>query len=169
MHAIAGPVDAATFLREARWAVETRKKAVLDSRGDKRRIPYLIRAAHQERLANEYGVRINFNQINSNTAPEQFANYIPYYLAYSRGSAPNYAVAQGGGGCWGAGGQVKVSRASMSKVAVASAAGNGDANGAKVHMLLGMYPLAKVDRLYKSVWEKILNEKVSVTPVQVAR
>ena len=34
LHAIAGPTDAETILREAKWVVETRKLATLEAAGD---------------------------------------------------------------------------------------------------------------------------------------
>ncbi len=33
LHCVAGPVDAATFLREAKWVVETAKTAIKESKG----------------------------------------------------------------------------------------------------------------------------------------
>jgi hypothetical protein len=56
LDAIAGPVDASTFLREARWVVETRKMALLDSGGDATRYLLFFRMAHAQRLADEDGV-----------------------------------------------------------------------------------------------------------------
>ena len=50
LDAIAGPVDAATLLREARWVVETRKMALLDSHGDLPRYKQFFRLAHAEQL-----------------------------------------------------------------------------------------------------------------------
>jgi hypothetical protein len=132
LHAIAGPVDAKTFLREARWVVETRKKAILDSHGDSNRYRALIRYAHQERLASEHGTHVDFRRYPANNTPEWFATY----------------MFQTGGGGWG-------------RV-------NLNSNQAKVHLLLGMFPLAKIDKIYKAVFEKVLNEQVSVLPVQVA-
>jgi hypothetical protein len=35
----------------------------------------------------------------------------------------------------------------------------------KVHLLLALYPLVKLDQAYKVVYEKILNEKISTQPV----
>jgi hypothetical protein len=55
---IAGPVDAATFLREARWAVETYKLAVLDSQGDEGRLRAFFRQAHADRLRQESGLDV---------------------------------------------------------------------------------------------------------------
>jgi hypothetical protein len=56
LDAVAGPVDASTFLREARWVVETRKMALLDSGGDVNRYRLFLRMAHAQRLADENGV-----------------------------------------------------------------------------------------------------------------
>ena len=58
LHAIAGPVDAATLLREARWVVETHKLAVLDSRGDEARFRAFFRRAHADRLRQEHGADV---------------------------------------------------------------------------------------------------------------
>jgi hypothetical protein len=46
LHAIAGPVDANTLLREARWVVETRKMALLESHGDLNKYKSFFRLAH---------------------------------------------------------------------------------------------------------------------------
>ena len=54
LHAIAGPIDAATLLREARWVVENRKMAISDSKGDIRKYRAFFRKAHLERLRQEY-------------------------------------------------------------------------------------------------------------------
>jgi hypothetical protein len=50
LDAIAGPVDADTLLREARWVVETRKMAQLNARGDARLLRQSYRQAHADRL-----------------------------------------------------------------------------------------------------------------------
>lgn len=57
LHAVAGPVDGPTMLREARWAVETYKLASLeDPRG--LRLKTFFRRAHIERLQNEHGMTL---------------------------------------------------------------------------------------------------------------
>jgi hypothetical protein len=52
LDAIAGPVDADTMLREARWVVETRKMALLASGSDLNRYKLCFRLAHAEQLQN---------------------------------------------------------------------------------------------------------------------
>jgi hypothetical protein len=59
IHAVAGPVDAATLLREARWVVETRKLAMATSRGNFDRYRAVFRKAHLDRLQQEHQVKIN--------------------------------------------------------------------------------------------------------------
>jgi hypothetical protein len=41
-------------------------------------------------------------------------------------------------------------------------------NAGKVHALLAVYPLPELTDLYPLVWEKVLNERVSLAPVRVA-
>jgi hypothetical protein len=59
IHAVAGPVDAATFLREARWAVDLRKLAITQSDGDVAKYRATVRRGHLERLSAEHGVNMN--------------------------------------------------------------------------------------------------------------
>ena len=56
LHVVAGPVDAATMLREAKWAVATAEKAIKESKGDGAVFKAAIRKAHAERLRTEYGL-----------------------------------------------------------------------------------------------------------------
>jgi hypothetical protein len=49
LHAIAGPVDAHTMLRETRWAVDMHKLAAFESGPDAERLRERIQSAHQER------------------------------------------------------------------------------------------------------------------------
>jgi len=56
LHAVAGPVDADTFLREARWVVETWKLAQLEGQDDPLRFQTVIRKGHADRLRQEYRI-----------------------------------------------------------------------------------------------------------------
>jgi hypothetical protein len=57
LDAVAGPVDAATLLREARWVVETKNLADLDGKGVAG-LKAVFRQAHAERLLQENGVQL---------------------------------------------------------------------------------------------------------------
>jgi hypothetical protein len=58
LHAVAGPVDAATLLREARWAVEAHKFARLEGGGDAALREQFGRA-HADRLRQQYGLDLH--------------------------------------------------------------------------------------------------------------
>jgi hypothetical protein len=62
LHVLAGPVDAAAFLREARWVVETRKMAILASGGNDTKYKAFWRKAHVQRLCEDHGVVVNFRR-----------------------------------------------------------------------------------------------------------
>jgi hypothetical protein len=57
LHVLAGPVDAATFLREARWAVETWKLSVLEKHDERARKAFFAKA-HADRLYYEHDERL---------------------------------------------------------------------------------------------------------------
>ena len=56
LHAVAGPADAPTFLREARWVVEAYKMARLEGGDDPARLRAFFHGAHAQRLAQEHGL-----------------------------------------------------------------------------------------------------------------
>ena len=55
LHAVAGPVDADTFLREARWAQDTYEAAQLEAPKPDQ-LQAFFRKAHLDRLQREHGV-----------------------------------------------------------------------------------------------------------------
>jgi hypothetical protein len=64
LHILAGPVNADTFLTEAKWVVEMRKNALFDARNNMTRYRAFVRSAHQERLAHDAGAG-NQQQVHS--------------------------------------------------------------------------------------------------------
>lgn len=63
VHAVAGPLDAQRFLREAKWASEVRKLAMTEAAGESARYRATIRKAHLERLASEQGLPLPANAL----------------------------------------------------------------------------------------------------------
>ncbi len=57
IHAIAGPLAPAQYLRELRWAVDMRKLATAQAGGDAIKYRETVRKGHTERLVRESGVR----------------------------------------------------------------------------------------------------------------
>jgi len=56
LHTIAGPVDAGTFLREAKWVVSTTEKAIKEAKGDGAAFKVVMRKAHADKLRTEHGL-----------------------------------------------------------------------------------------------------------------
>jgi hypothetical protein len=113
LHIIAGPVDAATMLRESRWVVEAHKLAVLESASDPTRFTELMRQAHADRLRREHGFEVG--------APDR-----------------------------------RKARRALN-------------NQGRVHLLLAAAPQVKVEQVYKLIFEKVLGEQVSTSPVVEAK
>jgi hypothetical protein len=168
LHVVAGPVDAATLLREATWVVETTKQAMAESKGDGAAFKAYFRKAHAERLRREHGLvveAVTFDPPEGQDAsaaltyrdpsgrplapvlppppidgPDVTFRFAQETAARSLGAAP---VADRKGGRWVLG------------------------NQGRVHMLLAAHALTKIDKIYGSIFEGILGEKVSTKPVQV--
>jgi hypothetical protein len=117
LHVLAGPVGAATFLREARWAVETWKLARLEAGTDAERRKAFFARAHAGRLQQKHGRRPG--------------EELP--------AAPAALLDQ--------------------------TAGRGLSSQEQVHLLLSEAPLVGVEQVYQSVFERILGERVSTSPV----
>jgi hypothetical protein len=130
LHVVAGPVNAATLLREARWAVETRKLALFESHNDPAAYRNFFARAHADRLQADYGIDLRQNRATvTNRGTSLVVNAPGRQQVVTRG---NRALD----------------------------------NQGKVHQLLAQHPLAKIEQIYKYVFENILNERVSTLPVQ---
>jgi len=168
LHLIAGPVDAATFLREAKWVVEAAKKAIEESKGDGGKFKVAMRTAHAEKLRAESGLVVE--PVTFDPPDEQDKDSALTYndptgrplapklppppidgpdvtlrakqeaMAKSPGAAP---VQDRKGGRWALGNQ-----------------GRSD-------MLLAAHGMVKIEKLYGSVFENILGEKISTKPVEI--
>lgn len=176
LHVVAGPVNADTLLREAKWVVETTKKAVAESKGDGGKFKTILRTAHAERLRREYGLVVE--PVLFDDAPSQGENdTLTYRDPSGRPLAPKLppppidgpdvtfrSLAQeatdgptGGGGLPG-------TRALRDKRGGRWALGNQG----RVHLLLAAHALTKIELVYGTVFENILGERVSTKPVDVA-
>ena len=119
LHAIAGPVDDAVFLREARWAIDVWEAAQLENLATVAERKVFFRQAHADRLLREHQLR------------------------FQPGSQP------------------------MSLAQILERNARLNLQG-KVHLLLATVPLAPIESIYRPVFERILNEKISTNPVNVA-
>ena len=63
LHAVAGPVNAGHFLREAQWTNETYNMALLDNQRTAPQLRKFFRKAHVARLQNEQRVHVSLEQL----------------------------------------------------------------------------------------------------------
>lgn len=139
LHAIAGPVNAAQFLKEARWVVETRKLAIFEAHGDPGRYKEFFRKAHVERLTKEYGFPMRLNRTQTVAMASMTGAFPDGADPMAMDRLQNALQQQGGG--------------------------RVNDNQGRVHQVLANYPLVKIEQVYRYVFERVLNERVSTAPV----
>jgi len=170
LHVIAGPVDAGTMLREAKWVVDNTKKAMAESKGDGATFKAYFRKAHAERLRNENGLVVEPVTFDPPAQDENSA--LTYRDPTGRPLAPVLppppldgpdvtlhlakAAPAGGGGLMRAG--IVADRAGRRWVLD---------NQGRVNMLLAGHAMLKIEKIYGAIFEGILGEKISTKPVEV--
>jgi hypothetical protein len=168
LHMIAGPVDAATMLREARWVVETAKAAMAVSKGDGAAFKIYFRKAHAERLRREHGLKVEA-LVYDPPEPQDPNSPLTYRDPTGRPLAPVLPPPPIDGP------DVTFRTAQLAAAKSAGAQPIRDrlgrqwvlGNQGRVHMLLAAHAMIKIDKLYGSIFENILGEKVTTRPVEV--
>jgi hypothetical protein len=142
IHAIAGPVNAETFLTEAKWVVDLQNMASLEAPKHDNRYVAFIRHAHTLRVQKELGVGEG--------------------AALSRAAAGGACAGCGGGGFTGftAGYPKGMYPGYNPQVAFNRLSTQG-----KVNLLFSQHPLAGLDQIYKYVFTTILGQTISTLPV----
>jgi len=168
LHAIAGPVNADTMLRESKWIVETTKKAIEDCKGDGGKFKVIMRTAHADKLKREHGLAVE--PITFDPPEKQDANdALTYRDPTGLPLAPILKPAP-------IDGPDVTFRAKQDQAKNAAGAAQvldrrGGAwtlgNQGRVHVLMAAHSMAKIDRVYASVFEGILGERISTLPVEV--
>jgi len=170
LHAVAGPVDAATLLREARWVVETTRAAMKEAKGDGAKFKVYFRKAHAERLRTENGLTVE-PVLFDPPAEQDAASALTYNDPSGRPLAPKLPPPP-------IDGPDVTLRAKELQAAARAAPGNFalDArkggrvwlnNQGRVHQLMAAHAMARIETVYGAVFEGILGERISTKPVEV--
>jgi len=174
LHVVAGPVDAATMLREAKWVVETAKTAIKESKGNGGTFKAIFRTAHARKLKEENGLVV---EPVTYDAPEADPNSaLTYNDPSGRPLAPRLPPPPLEGP------DVSLKTAELAKRQAAAGGAPGavalrDRGGrrwvlgtqGRVHMLMAAHSMAKIETVYGTVFENILGEKISTKPVEVVK
>jgi hypothetical protein len=168
LHAIAGPVDANTMLREARWVVEAAKKGIETSKGDGAAFKAYMRKAHAAKLRSDHGLvvqPITFDPPD----PADNAGALTYRDPTGQPLAPVLPPPPIEGPDVKFRAMQELSAKSADAVLVAGKGGArwGLNNQGRVHMLFAGHSMGQIERLYGAVFEGILGERISTRPVEV--
>ena len=170
LHVVAGPVDAATLLREAKWVVETTRTAMKEAKDDGARFKAYFRKAHAERLRTEHGLTVE--PVLFDTPVEQDPkSALTYNDPSGRPLAPKLPPPPIDGPDV----TFRAKAEAANKAAPAGAAMLLDRKGGRwalgnqgrVHMILAAHGMAIIETLYGTVFENILGEKISTKPVEI--
>lgn len=180
LHVVAGPVDADTLLKEARWVVGTVEQALDEYETKGTSFKGQLRAAHAERLRREHGLAVDPSAFDA--PPAGVATALSYRDPTGKPLAPVLPPAPI------AGPDVSLSEEEQAgfqarQAAIRKAAENNEVgskliadvrgrrwalnNQGQVHLLLAAHSLKKIETVYGSVFEGILGEQVSTRPVEV--
>lgn len=172
LHVVAGPVDAPTLLREARWVVDTTRASIKASKGDGGKFKAFFREAHARKLKEDHGLIVEPATYDAPDADPNSA--LTYSDPSGRPLAPKLPPPPIEGP------DVSLRDAEMSAKQSAAARAPGAAglldrkgrrwvldNQGRVHMLLAGHALTKIEKVYGSIFENILGEKISTKPVEV--
>ena len=175
LHCVAGPVDAQTFLHEAKWVVETTKTCMKDAKNDGAKFKELFRKAHAEKLRQEYGLVVEAVTYDPPEAMDP-KDALTYRDPTGRPLAPKLPPPPING--------PDVTLADAKFEAMQKAAGGAPGNryvacgkGGRVvvtnqslvHQIMAAHSMIPIERVYGTVFENILGEKISTKPVDVVK
>jgi hypothetical protein len=168
LHVVAGPVDSATMLKEAKWVVETTEKAMKEAKGDGAAFKAIFRKAHAERLRTEHGLVVE--AVTYDPVVEQDPKAaLTYNDPTGQPLAPKLPPAPlDGPDVTFKDKQELAAKAPGAREVVDRKGGKWQlGNQGRVHMLMSAHAMSKIETLYGTVFQDILGEKISTKPVEV--
>ncbi len=174
LHCVAGPVDAGTFLSEAKWIVANAKKAIDDSKGDGAKFKAIMRTAHARKLQDDTGLSVEAVTFDPPEAQGENDS-----LTYRDPSGVSLAPKLPPPPIDGPDVRLdkdELNRRQMNEAKNAGAAPVMDGRGrrfvlgneGRVHQIMAAHAMIKIEKVYGTVFENILGEKISTKPVEVA-
>jgi hypothetical protein len=170
LNVVAGPVDAATMLREAKWTVETAKKAIEASKGDGAKFKEMIRKAHAQKLRDDFGIVVE--PVTFDPPDEQDPNSaLTYNDPTGRPLAPKLPPPPIDGPDVTLKDKQEAARSAAGALALPARRGGRvwTNNVGQSHQLMAAHSMVKIEKVYGTVFENILGERISTKPVEVVR
>jgi hypothetical protein len=176
LHVVAGPVNAPTLLREAKWVVDTVKASLAEHEKSGKSFKGQFRKAHSERLRKEHGLQVEAATFDSPPPGDESA--LSYRDPSGKALAPVLPLPPIEGPDVSLTGKEEVAFNTRQAAALKKASPGqiiADRRGrrwvlgnqGRVHMLMTAHSMKKIESVYGSIFEGILGEKVSTKPVVV--
>jgi hypothetical protein len=168
LHVVAGPVDAATMLREAKWVVAAAEKAIKESKGDGAEFKAMMRKAHAEKLRAEFGLVVE--PVTFDPPTEQDPNSaLTYNDPSGRPLAPKLPPPPIDGPDVSLKDKQEAAAKAPGAMPVQDKKGRGWAltNQGRVSQIMAAHAMVKIENVYGTIFENILGEKISTKPVEV--
>ncbi len=173
LHVVAGPVNAATMLHEAKWVVETTQLALKEAKDDGGKFKAIFRRAHAARLKAEHGLVVEAVTFDEPELDPKSA------LSYSDPSGRPLAPKLPPPPVDGPDVTLRPTELKARMEAAGGAPGARDlldrkgrrwvlGNQGRVHMLMAAHSMSKIEKVYGTIFENILGEKISTKPVEIA-
>jgi len=165
LHCVAGPVSGEQMLAEARWTVDSARESAAESKRTGTAFKTLFRRRHAERLRSEHGLVVDaaaFDAPEANEdSPLTYRDPTGRPLVQALPPPPidgpdvtfkdmQECEAKKAGAC-----ELMDRRGRRCVLG----------NQGRVHQLMAAYSMLKIERIYGTVFENILGEKVSTKPV----
>lgn len=178
LHVVAGPVNAQTLLKEAKWVVENVKTSLAENAKSGASFKSQFRKAHAERLRKEHRLTVQPATFDAPAPSGKTAlsyrdpkgNTLAPVLPPPPIDGPDVSLDEA---------ETVAFRAQQSAAMKCIAPGNGCvvldrrgrrwalSNQGQVHVLMAAHSMKKIETVYGSIFEGILGEKVSTKPVIV--
>jgi hypothetical protein len=176
LHVVPGPVNAATMLREAKWVVDTTEKAIKECKKDGGKFKAIFRTAHAAKLKAEYGLVVE--PVTWDVPEPDPKSALTYNDPSGRplapklppppvegpdvklrpGEAKEMLMAQKGAATADVAARALVDRRGRRWVL---------GNVGRAHMLMAAHSMVKIEKVYGTVFENILGERISTKPVEI--
>lgn len=175
LHAVAGPVDAGTFLHEAKWVVENTRKAMKEAGSDGGKFKAYFRKAHAQKVRDEFGLNIEpvtfdppepQDEKDSLTYRDPSGQPLAPVLPPPPIDGPDVSLEKK---------ELAFRQANAAKALGAGGVSAKDGkrwvlpNQGKVSQIMAGHAMVKIERVYGTVFENILGEKISTKPVETDR
>jgi len=166
LHCVAGPVNADQMLHEAKWVVESVQKAMEESKRTGTQFRVLFRKWHAERLRQEHGLVVEAVTFDPPAAGDNEGSFT-YADPTGRPLIPVLPPPPIEGPDVTFKLQQDAAKANSGAREALDRRGRPWVlgNQGRVHQLLAAHCLVKIDKVYGSVFENILGEKVTTAPV----